>query len=83
MEVGDRDRSLEDADGDIMSGVFSFGPYPVCGSFGRRWPRSNIFTGAVLCRGWTGAVREGVCRDWGGLGGAEEIKENEKTIETI
>ena len=32
MEVGDRDRSVEDADGDIVSGVFSFGEDPVCGA---------------------------------------------------
>ena len=30
VEICDRDRSVEDADGDIVQGVFSFGPHPVC-----------------------------------------------------
>jgi hypothetical protein len=29
MEVSDRDFCMEDADGDIISGVLSFGPHPV------------------------------------------------------
>jgi hypothetical protein len=32
MEVCDGDLGMEDADGDIVPGVFSFGPYPVCGA---------------------------------------------------
>ena len=32
VEVGDRDIGMEDADGDIVPGVFSFCPYPVCGA---------------------------------------------------
>ncbi len=34
VEVGDRDRSVEDADGDIVSGVLSFCEDPVCRSAG-------------------------------------------------
>jgi len=32
MEVGDGDLGMEDADGDIVQGVLSFSPYPVCGA---------------------------------------------------
>ena len=35
MEVGDGDGSLEDADGDIVPGVFSIGPHPVYQAY--RW----------------------------------------------
>jgi len=47
LEVGDGDFCVEDADGDIVPGVFSFGSYPVCGAA----VRADIFTGAVLCQG--------------------------------
>jgi hypothetical protein len=30
LEVRDRNIGMEDADGDIVPGVFSFGPHPVC-----------------------------------------------------
>ena len=32
VEIGDRDRCMEDADGDIVSGVLSFREDPVCGA---------------------------------------------------
>lgn|GEM_PF-5162064 len=32
VEVSNRDRSVEDADGDIMPGMLSFGTHPVCGA---------------------------------------------------
>ena len=35
LEVGDRDRCLEDADGDIVPGMFPIGSHPVCRSFWR------------------------------------------------
>jgi len=35
LEVGDRDLGVEDADGDIVPGLFSFGPDPVYRTFGR------------------------------------------------
>ena len=35
LEVGDGDRCIEDADGAIVPGVFSFGSYPVCGAAAR------------------------------------------------
>jgi hypothetical protein len=34
MEVGDRDRSLEDADGVVVPGVFAVGKNPVHGARG-------------------------------------------------
>src|SRR5271157_5676790 len=37
--------------------------------------RTDVFTGAVLCWGLAGAVREGGCRDRGGLGGGLDIIE--------
>ena len=58
---------MEDADGDIVPGVLSFGPHPVCWACGER-VGSYIFTGTVLCWGEVGPVRAGVCGDWGGVG---------------
>jgi hypothetical protein len=54
MEVGHRDRSLEDADGDIVPGVFSFGPDPVHGA--RGFERVHVLAGSVLCRGGARAI---------------------------
>jgi hypothetical protein len=34
MEIGDRDLGMEDADGDIVPGVFSFEEDSICGSAG-------------------------------------------------
>ena len=34
VEVSDRDRCVENADGDIVPGLFSIGLYPVCWSAG-------------------------------------------------
>ena len=31
VEVGDRDRCMEDPHGNIVPGMLSFGPHPVCG----------------------------------------------------
>jgi len=66
VEIGDRDRCLEDADSDIVPGVFSFGPYPVCRSCGDEGP-GPTFSPALFSIGegperfektfaWIGAV---------------------------
>ena len=86
VEVGDRDRGMEDTDGVVVPGVLPFSPHSVCGACRRWWSRADIFTGAVLCWGWAGAVRTSVCQDWGGVGGAGErvvLKRNicEKSIQ--
>jgi len=71
---------VEDADGDFVPGVFSFCENPVCGAFWRLRSGVDLFTGIVLRGGWTGAVREGVCRDWGGVGGARENQKNKHSV---
>jgi len=45
LEVGDRDRCMEDADGDIVPGMFSFGPHPVCGAC-----RGKLYQERSACR---------------------------------
>jgi phosphoribosylformylglycinamidine (FGAM) synthase-like amidotransferase family enzyme len=54
MEVGHRDRSVEDADGVVVPGVFSFGEDPVHGA--RGFQRVHVLAGAVLCWGGARAV---------------------------
>jgi len=64
---------VEDADSDIVPGVFSFGPHQVCRANRWWWPQADVFTGAVLCRGdGPETIRASICGDWGGLGGAKK-----------
>ena len=50
VEVGDRDRSVEDADGDIVPGMFSISEDTVYRA--RGFERFHILAGTVLCRGY-------------------------------
>ena len=58
VEVGDRDRSVEDADGVVVPGMFSFGEDTVYGA--RGFKRAHVLAGVVLYRGGARTVREGV-----------------------
>jgi hypothetical protein len=49
VEIGDRDRSMEDADGVVVSGVFSFCEDSVYGARWRGEDGAHVFTGTVLC----------------------------------
>jgi len=73
VEVGDRDRNVEDADGFVVPGVFSFCEDPVCGAGCSRGFWADIFTSDVLCRRGAGAVLAGVCGDCGSMGCAKEM----------
>ena len=67
LEVRDRNCSVEDAYSALVPGVLSFYPDPVCRCF-RRWrSRTDIFPGAVLCRGPARAFRECISGDRGCL----------------
>jgi len=74
LDGGDRDRSLEDADTAVVPGLFSFSEGPVHGTGWGGEDGPDVFAGAVLCWGGSGAVRKGVCRDWSGVGSAGEMR---------
>ena len=61
VEVGDRDRCVEDADGDIVPGVFSFSKDTVYRA--RDSSGFQILAGTVLCRGCARAIHDGFYSD--------------------
>ena len=74
VEVGDRDRSMEDADGIIVPGVLSFSPDRFVGPAGDGGPGPTFHRRcSMLGRDRSGSTS--VCRDWGGVGGSEKKKQ--------
>jgi len=73
VEVGHRDCYKEDADGFFMPCAIYFCDDPVCWVGWCFRTGGDVFTGAILCLGWSGAVLAGVCGDCGSMGCAKEM----------
>jgi hypothetical protein len=63
---------VEDADGDIVPGVFSFSEDTVYRAWG--FERFHILAGAVLCRGCARAIHDSFYNDWSRVEGPWKMK---------